>query len=82
MQMMSIQIINRLHFSTNHSIFLTLFSKRNQHAAIAMITRNNLLLMKAMKKKTILKFVRTFGLKIVPALAPMPHKYVSIKIEI
>ena len=40
---------------------------RSQHAAIAMITHNNLLLS---------------SLKIVPTEAPMPHKNVSIKIEI
>ena len=83
MQTMSVQIIKRLHFSTNHSLFLNLFSMRSQHAAIAMITHNNLLLMKATKKETILKlFVGTSGLKIVRTKAPMPGKNVSIKIEI
>ena len=83
MQTMSVQIIKRLHFSTNHSLFLNLFSMRSQHAAIAMITYNNLLLMEAMKKETILKlFVGTSGLKIVLTKAPMPRKNVSIKIEI
>ena len=73
MQTMSLQIIKRLHFSTNH----------HQHAAIAMITHNNLLLMKAIKKEIILKlFVGMPGLKIVPSKAPMPCKNVSIKIEI
>ena len=67
---MSIQIIKRLYFSTNHSLFLNLFSMRSQHAAIAMITHDNLLLMKAMKKETI------------PTEAPTPCKNVSIKIEI
>ena len=86
MQTMSVQIITctckRLHFSTNHSLFLNLFSMRSQHAAIAMIT-HNLLLMKVMKKKTILKlFVGTSGLKVVPTKAPMPCKNVSIIIEI
>ena len=56
----------------------------NQHAAVAMITHNNLLLMKAIKKETILKLiVGTFGLKIVLTLeAPIPPKIVSIKINI
>ena len=56
---------------------------RSQHAAIAMITQNNLLVMKEMKKETILKlFVGTSSLKIVQTEAPMPRKNVSIKIEI
>ena len=63
---------------------LNLFSMCNQHPAVAMITHNNLLLMKAIKKETILKLiVGTFGLKIVlTPEAPMPHKIVSIKIKI
>ena len=45
---------------------------RSQHPAIAMITHNNLLLMKEMKKETILKlFVGTSSLKIVPTKAPI-----------
>ena len=56
----------------------------SQHAAIAVITHNNyLLLMKEMKKETILKlFVGTSSLKIhvhvhvVRTKAPMPHKNV------
>ena len=56
---------------------------RSQHAAIAMITQNNLLVMKEMKKETILKlFVGMSSLKIVQTEAPMPRKNVSIKIEI
>ena len=56
MQTMSVQIIQMLHFSTDHSLFLDLFSMSSQHAAIATITHNNnLLLMKEMKKETILK---------------------------
>ena len=70
-------------FSINHSLSLDLFSMRSQHAAIAMITHNNLLLMKEMKEETILKlFVGMSGLKIVPTKAPMPRKNVSIKNEI
>ena len=66
-----------------HSLFLDLFSMHSQHTAIAMITHNNLLLMKEMKKETILKlFVGTSSLKIVPTEAPMPPKNVSIKIDI
>ena len=34
MQTMSVQISKRLLFSTNYSLFLNLFSMRNQHAAI------------------------------------------------
>ena len=85
MQTMSVQIILILPFSTNHSLFLDLFSMHSQHAAIAMITHNNLLLIKQkeMKKESILKlFVGMSSLKIVPTEAPMPHKNVSIKIEI
>ena len=58
---------------------------RSQHAAIAMITHNNLLLMKEKKKETILKlFVGTSSLKIVPSKAPIASQEctVSIKIEI
>ena len=63
---------------------LNLFSMCSQHAAVAMITHNNLLLMKAIKKETNLKLiVGTFGLKIVlMPEAPMPRKIVSIKIKI
>ena len=54
---------------------------RSQHAAIAIITQNNLLLMKEMT--TILKlFVGTSSLKIVSTEGPMPRKNASIKIEI
>ena len=63
---------------------LNSFSMCNQHAAVPMITHNNLLLMKAIKKETILKLtVGRFGLKIL--LTPealMPRKIVSIKIKI
>ena len=54
MQTKRVPIINRLHFSPNHSILLNLFSMRNQHPAIAMITQQ------------FIANVPTFGLKIVP----------------
>ena len=83
MQTMRVQIIKRLHLSTNHSLFLNLFSLHSQHTAIATITHNDLLLMKAMKKEINLKlFVSTSGLKIVPTKAMMLRQNVSIKIEI